>query len=145
MIFERDESLGYLANHMARLLAQGLHERIKPLGLAPAQFTALVELWRGDGITQRQLTERLDFDQSTIAKTLVRMERDGLIRREAHASDRRAQVLKLTDKARKLLRPAMEAAKAQNDDALEKLSEKDQLRLLAMMRVIIDTLRDRKG
>jgi DNA-binding MarR family transcriptional regulator len=73
------------------------------------------------------------------------MERDGLIRREAHASDRRAQVLKLTDKARKLLRPAMEAAKAQNDDALEKLSEKDQLRLLAMMRVIIDTLRDRKG
>lgn len=143
MNFEKDESAGYLANHLARLLAQGLHERIKPLGLAPAQFTALVELWRSDGLTQRELAEQLDFDQSTIAKTLSRMERDGLIQRKPHPSDGRAQILKLTEKAASLLIPAMDAAKAQNAEALRKLPDEDQQRFLAMMRIVIDTMRAR--
>ncbi len=40
-------SAGFLANHMARLFAVALQRRIKPLGLAPAQFMTLLELWEG--------------------------------------------------------------------------------------------------
>ncbi|MEO0363426.1 MAG: MarR family transcriptional regulator, partial [Pseudomonadota bacterium] len=38
MTFAKSKSAGYVANHMARLFAIGLQRRIKPLGLAPAQF-----------------------------------------------------------------------------------------------------------
>ena len=59
MTFEKSRSAGYLANHMARLFAQHLHRRIRPLGLAPAQFMTLLELWDDDGLTQKDLVARL--------------------------------------------------------------------------------------
>jgi len=88
--FDKSRSAGYLANHQARLFAQALAERINPMGLAPAQFQCLLELWREDGLTQRDLVQRLDVEQATMANTLKRMERDGLIERRAHAGDARA-------------------------------------------------------
>jgi len=91
--FDRTRSAGYLANHMARLFAQRLHERIRPLGLAPAQFMTLLELWTADGLTQSDLVERLDVEQATMANTLGRMERDGLIERRADERDARAPYL----------------------------------------------------
>jgi DNA-binding MarR family transcriptional regulator len=100
----RDSSAGFLANHMARLFASALAEGLRPLGIAPAQFMVLLELWREDGLTQRDLVERLDVEQATMASTLNRMERDGLIERRAHATDRRAQLIHATDKARGLER-----------------------------------------
>ena len=40
------------------------------------------------------------MEQATIANTLARMERDGLIERRVHPRDKRAQQIFLTDKAR---------------------------------------------
>ncbi|NDV01586.1 MarR family winged helix-turn-helix transcriptional regulator [Pseudoroseicyclus tamaricis] len=126
--FDRTRSTGYLANHMARLFAQRLHERIRPLGLAPAQFMSLLELWENDGLTQRELVERLDVEQATMANTLSRMERDGLIERRAHESDARAKRIHLTDRARALRAPAEAAAREVNALALGQMSaeERDQ-------------------
>ena len=76
--FDKHRSAGYLANHMARVFAHALAERIRPLGLAPGQFMTLIELWREDGLTQRDLVARLDVEQATMANTLKRMERDGI-------------------------------------------------------------------
>ena len=88
MPFEKNDSAGYLINHLARIFAQALAREIKPLGLAPGQFMVLLELWREDGLTQRDLVARLDVEQATLANTLSRMERDGLVRR-APAPQRR--------------------------------------------------------
>ena len=88
MDFRKDESAGYLANHMARLFAIALNERIGPLGLAPAQFMTLLELWNEDGLSQKDLVQRLDVEQATMANTLSRMERDVLVLFDAyHAFD----------------------------------------------------------
>ncbi len=82
MAFEKNSSAGYLANHMARLFAAGLQRRIKPLGLATGQFPALVALWQKEGQTQKDLVAALDIEQATLANTLSRMERDGLVIRK---------------------------------------------------------------
>lgn len=133
MAFEKWKSPGYLANHMARLFALGLHERIKPLGLAPAQFMTLLELWSDDGLTQRELVSRLDVEQATMANTLARMERDGLIRRKPHPEDGRSQQIWLTAKARKLEKPATQAAKAQNQAALAGLNASERAAFIDLM------------
>ena len=136
----RHESAGFLVNHMARLFANALHARIRPLGLAPAQFMTLLELWEGDGITQRDLVRRLDVEQATMANTLARMERDGLIVRRASPSDARSQTIHLTDKALALREPAISAAMDVNAAALADLSDDDRARFLAMMREVIAAL-----
>ena len=136
----RDESAGFLVNHMARLFANALHARIRPLGIAPAQFMTLLELWEGDGLTQRDLVYRLDVEQATMANTLGRMERDGLIVRRASPSDARSQTIHLTKKALALREPAISAAMDVNAAALADLSDDDRARFLAMMRQAIATL-----
>lgn len=137
MAFIKKNSAGYLANHMARLFAQGLHARIKPLGLAPAQFMVLLELWHDDGLTQKVLVERLDVEQATMANTIARMERDGLIERRAHENDRRARVIFLTSKAKELECEAVKCAKAQNEIATKGLSVNERELFLDLVRRVI--------
>lgn len=144
-VFEKRESAGYLANHMARLFAIGLQERIKPLGLAPAQFMTLLELWVDDGLTQAELIERLDVEQATMANTLKRMQRDGLIERRAHPQDRRAQQNWLTKRARDLRQAATAAASAQNEAALGALNDDERKTFLALAARIVDAMRAKRG
>ena len=66
MAFQKERSAGFLANHMARLFANGLQQRIRPLGLAPAQFMALLALWDEDGLTQRELVQRLKIGRAHV-------------------------------------------------------------------------------
>lgn len=141
MGFSKEKSAGYLANHMARLFAQGLHQRIQPLGLAPAQFMTLLELWNEDGLTQAELTGRLDVEQATMANTLSRMERDGLIRRRPHPEDGRKQQSWLTAKAKGLRSQAIEAAQAQNELALRTLTKKERAVFIDLMTRTIDAMR----
>lgn len=143
MTFDKDQSAGYLANHMARLFARGLQARIKPLGLTTGFFPALLELWESDGLTQKDLVQRLDIEQATMANTLARMERDGLIVRKKDASDGRVQRVWLTAKARALHAPATVAAMQVNAEALASLSETERRRFIASMRKVVAGLQER--
>ncbi|MBB4265072.1 MarR family winged helix-turn-helix transcriptional regulator [Roseospira visakhapatnamensis] len=143
MTFDKTSSAGYLANHMARLFAQGLHARIKAYGLSPAQFMTLLELWDEDGLTQKQLIERLDVEQATMANTLARMERDNLVRRLPHPDDGRVRRVWLTETARVLREPATRAAFAQNRHALSGLTDDERRTLIALMTRVVNTMRKR--
>lgn len=140
MTFNRDMSAGYLAQRLARLFAHGLHRRILPLGLAPAQFGVLLELWQQDGLTQKELALRLGVEQATMANTLARMERDGLVQRQAHPSDGRSQSVRLTDKGRAVREPATAAAQAQNDHALADLDAAERELFLSLMRRVSERM-----
>ncbi len=143
MRFDKTKSAGFLANHMARLFAIGLHQRIAPLGIAPAQFMALLELWgENDGLTQRVLVERLDVEQATMANTLARMQRDGLIEKKPHPSDKRAQLICLTKKAINLKPEAIAAAAAQNKLALSGLSDEEHKKFLELMGTVIKSMQN---
>ena len=137
MEFVKDDSAGYLANHVARLFARGLTARIKPLGLTTGTFPALLELWEMDGLTQKDLVVRLDIEQATMANTLARMERDGLIVRKKDESDGRVQRVWLTRRARDLRGPAIEAARAENAATLGSLSEAEQRQFVTLMQKVI--------
>ncbi|OIQ44874.1 MAG: MarR family transcriptional regulator [Roseobacter sp. MedPE-SW] len=142
MKFDKDNSAGYLVNHMARLFAKGLQERITPLGIVIGQFPILLELWQKDGVSQRDLLGKLDIEQATLANTLNRMERDGLIKRTKHPADARAQQIWLTEAAKSIRPQAYLAATEQNKLALGALSEGEQAQLMDFMRRIINHSRD---
>lgn len=110
MEFNRSDSATYLANLLARSLSRALQERARKLGFAPGQFPLLLELWGEEGLTQKQLLDRLDVEQATLANTLARMDRDGLITRQRNSQDRRSIQIFLTDKARAMRDAALQAA-----------------------------------
>ena len=137
MSFQKDKSAGFLINHTARLFAKGLLERITPLGITIGQFPILLELWEQDGVTQRELLQKLDIEQATIANTLNRMERDGLIIRKKHPSDARSQQIWLTAKGRSIRDAAYGAANDQNEQALSPLTMAERDQFLDLMQRII--------
>ncbi|KEJ96332.1 DNA-binding transcriptional regulator, MarR family [Pseudosulfitobacter pseudonitzschiae] len=139
MSFAKDQSAGYLANHMARVFAKGLAARIKPLGLTTGTFPALLELWDTDGLTQKQLVDRLDIEQATMANTLARMERDGLVVRKKDSNDGRVQRIWLTDRARALRGPAISAAQDENAVRLAGLTQDEKRQFVALMHKVLKT------
>ena len=67
-----------------------------------AQGRILYVLWQGDGLTISQISAQTSLANTTLTSMLDRMEKAGLIRRTPSPADRRALLIRLTDKARQL-------------------------------------------
>lgn len=141
----RDESLGYRVNHLARLLEHALRDRIAPFGVVPGQFPTLLSLWEADGLTQAELCASVRIEQPTMANTLARMERDGLIKRIPDPDDRRRSLVLLTPKARSLERPLGAEARAVNAIATGDLDAARVTELLGVLATIIGNLEAAKA
>jgi len=141
MDFEKENSAGYLVNHMARLFAKELQRRIVPLGIVVGQFPILLELWVKDGVSQKDLLAKIDVEQATLANTLNRMERDGLIKRTKNPADARAQLIWLTDKSSALRDNAYDSAQTVNAEALQVLNVSEQAQFMDYMRRVIANMR----
>lgn len=137
MAFNRMESATYLASLLAKGFSRALQVRGQKLGFAPGQFPVLLELWAEEGLTQKQLLDRLDIEQATMANTLARMERDGLITRRKHPSDRRSQQIFLTERAREIEAPAKEAALAAEQSLLSGFRRFERELMLEYMRMAL--------
>ena len=126
-MFDHKQTLGYASAHLARLLANRLREELSPLGILPAQFTALAEIALDEGLTQKELVERLDLEQPGVARTLTNMEKEGWIERRANE---RGQGLFLTQRSRDVLPRALAAAQGLNRHALRELSRTEASHML---------------
>lgn len=144
MTFSRRTSSGYLINHLARLFAGALQDGIKPLGLSTGVFPIMVHLWDQDGLTQKELVDRVGIEQATMANTLARMERDGLIKRRPDAEDRRVRRAWLTQHGKALQDPALAVAMAQNATVLAGLSDQEQRQIVQLISKAIHTFEARK-
>ncbi|WP_137129625.1 MarR family transcriptional regulator [Rhizobium sp. FY34] len=142
MGFERSDSALYLTSQLAKGLSRALQRRAAALGFSPGQFPVLLALWHEDGLTQRQLLDRMEVEQATLANTLARMERDGLILRRPHPSDRRAQIISLSDRGRELEQMATEAAAQADDEIFAGFRRFERELLLEYMRMAITNARN---
>jgi DNA-binding MarR family transcriptional regulator len=135
---DRSESLGYQVNHLARLLEQHLRVRIARYGVVPGQFAQLLALYEEEPLTQRELCERVRIEQSTMAYTLQRMERDGLVRRAPDPADARRSFVTLTERARELQEPLYAAAREVNRLATRDMSEPEVAAVMSAVVKMID-------
>lgn len=89
-----------LVNGLAQQIADHLRKRAVPLGLTPAQATAMRELT--GPMTMRELADRMSCEPSNATFVVDKLEKQGLIQRRAHPTDRRARQLVLTAKGQAL-------------------------------------------
>ncbi|MCQ6560717.1 MarR family winged helix-turn-helix transcriptional regulator [Paenibacillus mendelii] len=95
---ELDKYIGVLV-HRADLKLTHYYQKVNaPFDITIDQWEILVVLWEHEGITQKELAERLYKDQTNIARMLFKLENKGFIERRIHETDRRALRLFLTDK-----------------------------------------------
>ena len=80
-----------------------------------AQGRILYVLWQGDGLTISQLSAQTSLANTTLTSMLDRMEQSGLIQRLPSPTDRRALLIRLTDKARDLRQDYDRISQQMND------------------------------
>ena len=70
------------------------------LGLTYTQYICMMALWEHDGVSVRELGDRLFLDSGTLTPLLKKLEARGLLVRERSTSDERRLVVRLTDEGR---------------------------------------------
>jgi DNA-binding MarR family transcriptional regulator len=141
MAIRRIDSLGYQIGLLNRLYDRCLQDALKDFGVAPGQFAPLVMLFEEDGLTQAELCRRINVEQPTMANTLERMERDGLIKRKADTDDRRRAHVFLTPRARDIQTQVMEAARAVSNRTVSKLTAGEQDEMFRLVARMVDNLK----
>jgi DNA-binding MarR family transcriptional regulator len=123
--FVIDESLGYLVNRLARLMAQQLADELRPVGIGIGQWAVLLFLWERDGRTQAELSRVVAIEPPTMVRTIDRMVRDGLVTRERDPRDARISRIQLTDRGRSLKDELVPKATAVNAANLQRLTPQE--------------------
>ena len=110
-----DASLGpevchcFSVRSAARHVTQFYDQLLEPTGLRITQYSILAMLKRLGPLTINALAKVLLTDRTTLGRNILPLERDGLIRIEQRASDRRAKELHLTAAGEKRLQAARPA------------------------------------
>jgi DNA-binding MarR family transcriptional regulator len=93
----------------ARHVTQFYDQFLAPTGLRTTQFSILAKLKQLGPLTINTLARDMVMDRTTLGRNILPLERDGLIRIEGTASDRRAKELHLTKAGEKRLQEALKA------------------------------------
>ena len=127
----------------SRLLLDALKSRIAAHNLTLSQYFLMRQLWEEEGITQAELSARLQMTQAASVPTIDALEKRGLLKRVRDDADRRITRIYLTAKGKTVRSKLLDYASAISIASLEGFtrSELSTLRtLLAAVRANLTAL-----
>lgn len=129
-----------LFRDIARFRAKLFGRMLEPLGLTSSQAWVIAHLFWENGLTQSELASRLEIGAVAAGGLVERLEARGLVARETDPNDRRANRVRLTDKAYPLLDAMTDAILAVDGISYQGLSADEVEALERKMRVVRDNL-----
>ena len=115
--------LGVAYSALFKKLAKQLQE--KQLPITPDQFRVLTHLWQNDGCSQQELAIHSNRDRANVTRIIDILEREGIVERKNHETDRRIYKVLLTQKGKDLEPIAAECGQNAIQEALEGISAED--------------------
>jgi DNA-binding MarR family transcriptional regulator len=109
-------------------------------GVTADQFVLLACLAEQDAVTQQELARRASSDPSTVRAMLVLLEGRGLVSRERQPDDRRARVVTLTVRGRRLYERLWRTSEPIRVQMLSGFSQGEARSLVGCLRRLIDNL-----
>ena len=137
-----ENSIGYLARVVFRSFSRLLERRTLTHDVSAGQWRFLRQLWREDGITQRELSERVGMREPTTVVALKGLEKAGLITRKKTTDDRRKTFIHLTPHAKKLELILAPMNAEIHEIATKGMTDEEVEVLQGLMRRVIENLGD---
>ncbi len=131
--------LGVAYTYVYRQLAK--HMKEKNLPITPDQFRVLTHLWQSDGCSQQELAGHSLRDRANVTRIIDILEREGIVERKDHESDRRVFKIHLTRKGKALEEEATQCGEAAINDALKGVKKSDLEICLKVLKQTIDNLK----
>lgn len=123
-----------------RALRAHIDRMLSAHGLRLGQYQLLRVLWERDGQTPRQLAEQVGVEMPTVTRTVQRMVRDGLVRREANPKDARSVHIYLSKRGWDVQSLASQILDQGTEKALAGFSAADRAHLVGELRRILENL-----
>lgn len=138
--FDPEDTVGFLIWDANRAMNREFSNRIAQHGVSLGLWPFLRALWEQDGLSQRELSEKVRMKGPTTVAALNKLEEHGLVRREENKKDARKIKVYLTPAGRKVYRKIIPEVEAVNRQCLETLTESEQAEFKDMIKRIRDTV-----
>ncbi|MBR1522019.1 MAG: MarR family transcriptional regulator [Bacteroidaceae bacterium] len=127
----------------ARLITQAYTPMLNELGITYPQYLVLMVLWEQDGQPVNDIAHRLVLETNTVTPLLQRMEKQGIVERHRGETDKRQQIVSLTEKGKEMEEHAYEIIPKGMGQQLQAcpLKLEDYLTLAQELDSIINTLK----
>ena len=119
---------------VARRWRKYLDEHLRRIGQSQARWEALFAVAMSrEGSALGTIARRVGVEGPTFVRMIAQFEREGLVKRLASSSDRRASIIRITAKGTAVLRQMRELTTKVRKDFLGELSVDDVKRMLGML------------
>jgi len=139
-IFIDKDTLGFILCHADMRMKNNLMRKIKSFDITTEQWMILNRLFEEGGISQKELSERTLKDQGSLTRTLDRMEKKGLIRRQVSPHDRRSFLVYLTDQGLEVRNQIVPIAVECIEEAVKGFTQEEVEALTTLLKRIISNL-----
>jgi DNA-binding MarR family transcriptional regulator len=129
---------GFLLSQLGAHAAARFAERLRVLELSPADAGILRLLRTAAGISQQELSSRLQIHPSRLVAILDNLERRQLVERKPNPDDRRLYSLHLTKEGGEMLQRIGKVAREHQDELLSVLSGEERAKLTEMLQRVAD-------
>jgi DNA-binding MarR family transcriptional regulator len=140
--------LGFLIASVGQQAMSAFRARLQPHGLHPRAFAVLWALREAEeprspgaaGRSQQDISRSLGIPASRLVAVIDDLERDGLVVREAHPTDRRAHTVRLTEAGQDAAEALLDEAARFDQQLSRGLTPVDRTRLRHCLLVIAENL-----
>lgn len=135
-----DDYIGFILNNASRKWSQFTTNFLKIYDITSEQAGIIRRLGEEEGISQKNLSKRMEKDQTNVTRILDQLERKGLVRREANLEDRRSVLTYLTDKGKEINENIIPTELEIMDIALKGLSEEKMILFKDIINQIVENI-----
>ncbi|MFT4094464.1 MAG: MarR family winged helix-turn-helix transcriptional regulator [Niabella sp.] len=141
--FKKSELYSFITGIASTAIARRLQKKFNNAGLPLTieQWSVLYHLWKEDGISQQDLCQATFRDKPSMTRLVDNLEKAGLVKRVASKTDRRKNLITLTDKAKELQETCHAFASETVDEALVGVSHADIEVCRAVLKQVYDNLK----
>jgi len=125
--FKRGELYSVINGMASTAVARRLQKNFRNAGLEITieQWSVLYHLWKEDGLSQQELCNRTFRDKPSITRLIDNLEKQQLVKRVASPTDRRINLVQLTDAAKDLQQITIDLANQTMAEALVGVDKKE--------------------
>ncbi|QIB28218.1 MarR family transcriptional regulator [Caloranaerobacter azorensis] len=111
------------------------------LGVTRVQWIALYYLGKYAGIKQKELAEKMNIKDSTVARLIDRMEREGYVIRVKDLEDKRITKLYLTEKGIELREKLLPEGKKMSEILSKNITDEEMEIFKRVIKKMVDNVR----
>lgn len=135
--YDFENNIGFIVNRAAKAFVKALDTDLREnVGVTFGQWKVIVMLANQNGLTQKEIADRLGLEGPTLIPIIDKMEQEGLLVRKVDPDDRRNNRIYRTEKADELWDRMIECARRIREVSLRGIPEQD----ISIMRKVLEKI-----